>query len=169
MVTSLWQKQNIYFYPVIWAVSAVTATLLLVILLMLGWGLDMASVLFIVIFAILRVTLAFTFRNRFTNSMVRVLKFDYEELERDFRMVFKNKFIRFHRKSEEDAYSYDFPGHSLSMTVQPYWLTYDMNAPPATKLTLKTLTEKNKEFAEMLAVSIDEMVAQRAHNVEKNS
>jgi hypothetical protein len=115
----------------------------------------------------MRVSLAFILKNRFANSMVRILKFDYEELERDFRIVFKNKYIRFYRRSEEDAYRYEFPGHRLSMTVQPYWLFSDMNPQPATLVTLRLLNAKNKAFAEMLADSIDEMADQRANGRKK--
>ena len=50
------------------------------------------------------------------------------------------------------------------MIVQPYWLSSDMDQQPATKVTLRILTAKNEEFAEMLAKSIDEMANQRANN-----
>lgn len=166
MVSSRWQKQHIYFQPIVWAISAVLSLLLIILLLSLGYGIEMASVFFIVVFAITRISLAFILKNRFANSMVRILKFDYGEIERDFRTVFKNKYIRFYRKSEEDAYLYEFPGHSLNMTVQPYWLSLDMNQ-PATKVTLHILNANNKEFAEMLADSIDEMADQRVNDQEK--
>ncbi|MBK7897153.1 MAG: hypothetical protein IPJ90_20170 [Anaerolineaceae bacterium] len=161
MDASRWQKQHIHFQKIVWATSAVISVLLLILLWSLGFGLETASVTFILVFLVMRVSLAFILKNRYANTMVRVLKFDYEELERDFRTVFKNKFIRFYRKSEEDAYFYEFPGHNLSMTVQPYWLSNDMNVKPVTKVTLLILTAKNKPFAEMLADSIDEMVEQR--------
>jgi hypothetical protein len=163
MASSRWQKQHIHFQRIVWAVSAVIATLLIILMLLLGFGIEVAGVFFILVFAIMRVSLAFIFKNRYANSMVRVLKFNYEEIERDFRVVFKNKNIRFYRRSEEDTYRYEFPGHSLSMTVQPYWLSPD-NKQPVTKLTLYELTAKNEAFAEMLAESIDEMANQRANN-----
>lgn len=162
MAPSRWQKQHIYFQSIVWAISAVISFLLLILLLSLNLGIETAGVLFIAVFAITRVSLAFILKNRYANSMVRVLKFDYEEIERDFRIVFKNNHIRFYRKSEEDAYHYEFPGHSLSMTVQPHWLSFE-NKQPATKVTLRVLNAKNKAFAEMLAASIDEMADQRAN------
>ena len=115
----------------------------------------------------MRIALALIFKNRYANSMVRILKFDYEEIERDFRIVFKKNNIRFYRKSEEDVYCYEFPGRSLSMTVQPYWLSSDINLQPVTKVTLRVLNAKNKAFAEMLADSIDELADQRANGREK--
>ena len=163
MVSSRWQKQHIHFQRIVWAVSAVISILLIILLLSLGFGIEVAGVFFIVVFVIMRVSLAFIFKNRYANSMVRILKFDYEEIERDFRIVFKNKNIRFYRRSEEDAYRYEFPGHSLSMTVQPYWLSPDSEQ-PVTKVTLYELTAKNEAFAEMLADSIDEMADRRANN-----
>ncbi len=165
MGSSRWQKQNIYLREVVWGISAVISVLLFILLFSLGLGIETAGVLFIVVFIIMRVSLAFILKNRNPNSMVRILKFDYEEIERDFRIVFKNKNIRFYRKSEEDSYRYEFPGHSLSMTVQPYWLSSDSEQ-PATKLTLRLLNAKNEAFAEMLADSIDEMADQRANGRE---
>ena len=161
MVSSRWQKQHIHFRRIVWGVSAAISIVLIILLLSLGYRAEVAGIFFIFIFVITRVLLAFLFNNRYANSMVRILKFNYEELERDFRTVFKNKYIRFYRKTEEDAYCYEFPGHSLSMTVQPYWLPSDITPQAVTKVTLQILTAKNKEFAEMLADSIDEMVEQR--------
>ena len=69
------------------------------------------------------------------------------------------------QKSEEDAYCYEFPWHRLSMIVQPYWLSPDIEQ--ATKVTLRVLNAKNKEFAEMLAEAIDEMADQRENDQEK--
>ncbi|MBK8900659.1 MAG: hypothetical protein IPM53_05735 [Anaerolineaceae bacterium] len=164
MGASRWQKQHIHFRRIVWTISAAISLLLIILLLLLGYGIDMAGLYFIVIFFVTRVSLAFLLKNRYANSMVRVLKFDYEEIERDFRTIFKNKNIRFYRKSEEDAYRYEFPGHNLSMTVQPHWLSMDANlqsTPPATKVTLHVLNAKNIAFAEMLADSIEEMAGQR--------
>ena len=158
MVSSHWQKQHIHFQRIVWGVSAAISLLLIILLLVLGFGIEVAGVFFLLIFAIMRVSLAFIFKNHYANSMVRILKFDYEDyekIERDFRIMFKDKHIRFQRKSDEDSYRYEFPGRSLSMTVQPYWLSGDKK--PVTKVTLYELTEKNEVFAEMLAESIDEM------------
>ena len=160
MTPSRWQKQHIHFQSIVWAVSAVISILLIILLLLLGFEVEVASVFFIVVFAIMRISLAFIFKNRFANSMVRILNFNYEEIERDFRIVFKNKNIRFYRRSEEDAYRYEFPGHNLSMTAKPYWLSPD-GEKPVTKVTLHELTTKNEAFAEMLADSIDEMADRR--------
>ncbi|MCA9930038.1 MAG: hypothetical protein KC419_16255 [Anaerolineales bacterium] len=160
MVSSRWQKQHIHFQRIVWAVSAIISILLIILLLSLGFGIEVAGVFFILVFVIMRVLLAFIFKNRFANSMVRILKFDYEEIERDFRFVFKDKNISFKQKSEEDAYHYEFPWHRLSMTVQPYWLSPDKEQ-PAAKVTLHELTAKNEAFAEMLADAIDEMADRR--------
>lgn len=166
MGSSRWQKQHIHFWGTVWGISAVISILLIILLWSLGFGIKVAGVFFIVVFVILRISLAFLFKNRFANSMVRILKFHFEEIEHDFRLVFKEKNIRFYRNSEEDAYRYEFPGHSLSMIVQPYWLSMDMKQ-PVTKVTLYELTAKNEAFAEMLAESIDEMAYQRANGRKK--
>jgi hypothetical protein len=166
MVSSRWQKQNIHFQRNVWGFSAVLSLLLIIILLALGFGIEMAGVFFLIVFAVTRISLAFIFKNRYANSMVRILKFDYEELERDFRIVFKNNNIRFNRKLEEDAYHYEFPGHWLIMNVEPYWLSMD-NQQAATLVTFRVLTAKNEAFADMLAKAIDDMIDQRSNAREK--
>jgi len=165
MGSSHWQKQNTHLKKVVWLVSAVISILLLILLLSLGLGIEAAGALFVVAFFLLRVSLAFIYKNHFANSMVRILKFDYKEIERDFRIVFKNKYIRFYRKSTEDAYCYEFPGHNLSMIVRPYWLADYMQ--PATLVTLQELNAKNEAFAEMLAEAINEVIDQRVNSQEK--
>ncbi len=162
MVSTRWQKQHIHFQSIVWASSAIISILFMILLLLLGFRIEMAGIFFIVVFVITRLLLAFAFKNRYGNSMVRILKFDYEDIERDFRILFKDKNIRFYRKSKDDAYYYEFPGHSLSMTAQPYWLSGDKG--PVTKVTLYELTAQNEAFAEMLAESIDEMANQRVKN-----
>jgi len=166
MAASRWQKQHIHFQRIVWGISAVVSIFVIILLLLLGFRIEVAGVFFILVFAITRISLAFILNNRFANSMVRILKFDYEEIERDFRIVFKNKNISFKRISEEDVYRYEFPWHRLSMTVEPYWLSPDSEK-PATKVTLQILNAKNKAFAEMLAKSIDEMADQLANSQEK--
>lgn len=164
MVSSHWQKQHTDQMETIWVVSAAISFLLITLLLWLGYRIEVAGVFFILIFVIMRISLAFILKNRYANSMVRILKFDYEEIEWDFRMVFKDKHILFYRKIEEDTYRYEFPGHSLIMTVEPYWLSQE-NEQSVTKVTLFELTAKNEEFAALLAESIDEMANRRAENV----
>lgn len=167
MVSSRWQKQHIYFQQIIWGVSAIISLLVIILMVSLGFGIGVAGVFFILVFAILRVSLAYAFKNRYGNSMVRVLHVDYEKSERDFRLMFKDKHIRFFRKSEDEAYRYEFPGYRLTMTVQPHWLYKELTAPPVAKVTLHEVTAKNEAFAQKLANSIDEMVELRSNGREK--
>lgn len=167
MEASLWQKQHVHFRRNVWGASLAISMLLLILLLALGMGIAEAGGVIFVVFILLRVALAFLFNNRYANVMVRVLKFDYEEIERDFRMVFKNKSIRYYRKSEDDAYCYEFPGRNLSMTVQPHWLSFESHRQPVTKVTLRVVNAQNRAFAEMLAAAIDEMTVRRAAGGEE--
>lgn len=163
MISSHWQKQNMNIRNIVRVISLIISILLSIAFVMVGLlDITETSLLFLVLFMITEVAWAFALKNRYANSLVRVLKFDYEEIERDFRMVFKDKHIRFYRKLEEDAYRYEFPGYGLMMTVQPHWVIKDLNVPPVTKVTLHELTAKNKAFAKLLAESIDEMADQRA-------
>lgn len=166
MATSRWQKQHIHFRRNVWGASAVLSMLLLIILVALGVEIEVAGIFFIITLVISRIALALLFNNRFANVMVRILKFDYEEIERDFRLVFKNHNIRYYRTVEEDAYYYEFPGRQLTMTVQPYWLSVD-RPDSVTKVTLRLLNEKNKAFAGTLADAIDDMAARLAAGREE--
>lgn len=117
--------------------------------------------------SIVGLILAFVLIRRRANAMIRVLKFEYGEIEREFRLLFKNNNIQFNRKTEDDAFRYDFPGHNLSMAIQPYPLLNEVEDDnnwvlPATKITLGDLNAKNEAFAEQLAVLIDGMEKQRA-------
>lgn len=163
MSSTNWEKQHIYFQRIVWAISAITSTLLMIVLLLLRFGIEVASIAFFVTFFLMRVLLPFILKNRFANSMVRVLKFNYEEIERDFQIVFKKKHIQNYRKDEEESYRYEFPGRGMSMTVQPHWTSLEAGVgQQSTKITLYELTAKNEAFARMLAESIDEMANQRA-------
>lgn len=164
MKPSRWQKRHIHFERIVWGASGVVACLLILVMLALGYSLETAGIFFILIFVAMRLALAFLFKNRYGNSMVRILKFDHEEIERDFRIVFKNHHISYKRTSKDEGYCYEFPWHRLSMTVEPYWLSYERDK-PVTKVTLRVINEKNSAFADMLAQSIDEMANERAYNL----
>lgn len=159
MGISRWQKQNKYFWEWVWGLSAAMALLVVALLMALGYGVEVAGGGFLITFFALRIVLAFVFKNRFANVMVRVLKLNYEEIERDFRWIFKEKHVNFKQSTDEESYSYEFPWRKLNMTVQPHWVSPDKK--PVTRVTLHTLNAKNMEFAEMLAEAIDEMEQQR--------
>ena len=163
MVSSRWQKQNssrsnIAFWVLLLSIMAIGFPAALFRLE--GGTAVIASIMGLVAGFVL----AFALLKRQANSMVRVLKFNYKEIERFFRILFKDNHIHFHRKTEEDAYRYDFPGRNeLSMTIQPYMLLnlgfkdQDGSVLPATKITLSELSAENEAFAEKLAHLIDEM------------
>ncbi|MFK7805254.1 MAG: hypothetical protein AB8G95_26720 [Anaerolineae bacterium] len=160
MISAHWQKQHAHFGKIIWGVSLAISILVITLMLLLDFSIEVVGIFFILIFALLRISLAYIFKDRYGNTMVRVLKYDYEELERPFRMIFKDKNIRFYRNTEDDAYSYDFPGHSLTMTVQPHWVQLEQGAKPHAKVTLHELSAKNEKFADMLSKAIDEIANQ---------
>ena len=164
MASSRWQKQNKHIQNIIRIIALVISILLSILFLLLEL-LDIVylSLIFLTVFTITEVTWLFIIKNHFADSLVRVLKFDYEELDFDFRMLFKNNQIRFYRELKEDSYQYEFPGHSLFMTAQLHWISRDQLIPAATKITLHTVTAKNEAFAQTLADAIDEMAIERAN------
>lgn len=164
MVSSRWQKHDLFIRNVGLGVTFCAAILLALLASLQGEGQGVEMVGMAV--AVLGIWLSLAVGKRYAKSMIRVLKFDYEEIERDFRLLFKENNIRFSRKMEASIYRYDFFGHSLSMTVEPYGL---MNLGlgdgksmilPATQITLGKLDAKNQAFADKLANLIDEMANQ---------
>ncbi len=163
MVSSRWEKQNSSMFNIAFLI-------VLVSIMAIGFpaalfGLEgEAAVVASAIGLIVGFVVAFVLLKHQANSMVRVLKFNYKEIERFFRILFKDNNIQFNRKTEEDAYRYNFPGRNeLSMTIQPYFLLnlgykgQDESMLPATKITLGELSTENEVFAEKLADLIDEM------------
>ncbi len=162
MASSRWKKQNSFIRNTGFAISIVVSALL--VLLFVSLGFEKGGIISLLV-AILGFILTLILSNRKPKSMIRILSFDYEEIERDFRLLFKENYIRYIRKKEDDAYRYEFPGHSLSMTIQSYtvhnynyFVDRQLTKQPTTEVALGELNEKNKEFAEKLAESIDEMV-----------
>ncbi len=169
MVSSRWEKQNtarfnIAFWIVLVSIMAIGFPAALFGLT--GWSAVIASIIAL----ITGFVLAFILVRRQADSMIRVIKFAYQDIERDFRILFKVNNIQFNRKTEEDAFQYFFPGNTLSMTIQPYsLLNLGVKGQkelilPATKITLGELNAENEAFADKLAKLIDEMENQQARN-----
>jgi hypothetical protein len=171
MVSSRWDKQNtarfnIAFWTLLISIMIIGFPAWLFELK--GWPALVASIIGLAAGFVL----AFTLLKHQANSMIRVLKFSYKAIERDFRILFKDNNIHFNRKTEEDAYHYHFPGfRNLGMTIQRYDLlnlgvkNQNEMVLSATKITLADLDPENKVFAENLAGLIDEM----ASNLSKQS
>ena len=164
MASSRWQKQNTHIQNIVRIIAFVISILLSILFLSLKL-LDIVnlSLIFLTIFMITEVSWLFILKNHFADSLVRVLKFDYEELDWDFRMLFKNNQIRFYRELKDDSYRYEFPGHSLFMTVQRHWISRDQLIPAATKITLHKVIAKNEAFAQTLADTLDDMAKERVN------
>lgn len=132
-------------------------------------GLGRPGILIVGIIVVVGITVSIAIGNRYAKSMVRILKFDYKEIERDFRLLFKENHIQYHRKTEEEVYRYNLLGHRLSLTLEQYQIlntgvkgqkTWSL---PATQVTLSELNTKNQAFAERLADLIDEMADRLAN------
>lgn len=170
MVSTRWQKQNR---------SKLSTALLILFVSIFAIGypaslFNLDGIMAVVVSfvgALGGIALAFFLIKRNASSLVRVLRFDYEEIERDFRLLFKKNHIQYQRQEEDDGYRYDFPGHELSMTIRPYSLhnfnfNRQNNKQPATLVTLGKLNDKNEPFAGKLASLIDHMAKQQPDNWE---
>jgi len=166
MVSSRWQKQNIYFRNL-----GVTGTLTLsilggFILSYFGEG-KIGEILGGIILAV-GIGVTFILMNRNPNKMLRVLRVDVESAEWNLRKLLRDNSIRFLRRVDDDVYHYELPGYKLSMIVKPYiWHNLNVdsqrNLQPATLLMLGDLNEKNQIFAEKLADMIDELDTRLPH------
>jgi hypothetical protein len=97
--------------------------------------------------------------------MMRVLRTGPEEAAELIQKALKAKHIRFSRSPEEEAelMRYRFSGLSLILQLEPFPienlpLETFMKKNPATKLTLRELSAKNRKMAARIAAAIDEAV-----------
>jgi hypothetical protein len=147
MAPSSWQKQDFYIRNVGIGITLGIALFLAFLTSLLGLG--RLSVPIVGVVVLVGMTASVIIGSRYARAMVRILKFDCEEIERDFRLLFKDNFIQFHRRDEEEGYRYDLLGHGLTMTVEPYQIVSGgaEGRPtwfvPATRVTLSGLTTQN--------------------------
>ncbi len=163
MVSSRWQKHNTARYSLAFLILVVTVFAIGYPASLLGLE-GVPALIASAIGVIVGFVAAFALVKWRANAMVRVLKFDCQEIEREFRILFKDNNIQFNRKPAEDGYRYNFFGRNdLSMTIQSYSPfnrgveDKDGRVSSATKITLGDLNKKNEAFAEQLADLIDEM------------
>lgn len=166
MAPENWQKQDFYLRNVGSAITLGVALFLAFLTSLLGLG--RLSVPIVGVVLLVGMSASVIIGSRYGRTMVRILKFEPEEIERDFRLLFKDNFIQFHRREEEEGYRYDLLGHGLSMTIEPYEIasTGEEGRPtwflPGTRVTLSELNTRNQAFAEKLAGLIDEMAVRLA-------
>ena len=164
MVSSRWQKQDYRIGKVGLGITVGIATLLELAVSILRLG-SRSGLIALLVLAV-GVTVVGIINKRYAKPMVRILKFEYEEMLRYFRILFKENHIRFFPRREEFSFLYAFPGWELSMTVEHYSVQ-DMHMGKLqsfSKVTLNNINETNQTFADKLANLIDEMENQRASN-----
>ena len=165
MVTTQWQQQNFQTRNTGVTITVSVSILLTGLLLLVGMAWMSQWLGIVVVVAGLVATHRRMRKN--AETMTRVLRQDYEEIERDFRMIFKDHNIRYYRRMDEDAYAYEFPGRSLTMRVEPYvfhnlLLSRTGNPNPAACIHLRKVNSQNAQFAEFLAETIDARMAMHA-------
>lgn len=149
-----WAKQNTTIWYGGWIITTIICSMIQILLLSLG-GMGKLITIFVLIAGL---GLTAILRDRYANSMERVLLFDNKDVESAVRVVFKQKNIRFYRQTEEDSYIFKFSWPSLILTVKPdTFVDVHMNPQPATKVTLCNVNAKNQGLAEMLAKYLDEI------------
>lgn len=167
MVSSRWQKQNIYFRNL--GVKATLAFSILVGFVLSYFGEGKIGEIFGGIILVVGIGVTFVLMNRNPNKMLRVLRVDVESAEWNLRKLLKDNSIRFFRRVVDDGnYQYELPGYNLTMIVKPYFwhnLNFDpqRNMQPATLLMLGDLNGENQIYAEKLAGMIDELDTRLPH------
>lgn len=161
MHSSHWQKLNFHIREVGLSITVGLAILLALLTSMLR--LVERSELIAVLVLVVGSAISIIVSDRYAKSKVRTLKYEYEEIERDFRFLFKAKHIPFNRRREECGYRYDFPGHGLNMTIEHYEVpdVHLQIMQSFTQVKLNEIDDENQAMADRLAMAIDEMVNQR--------
>ncbi len=149
-----WAKQNTTIWYGGWLITAIIGSVTQILLLSLG----RIGLLINLLVLIAGLTLTAILRNRYANSMERILLSNYKEVQSAIGVVFKNKNIRFYRQSEDQLYIFKFSWPALILIIEPHiFLGVHMNPQPATKLTLKGLNGQNQEISQILIKYIDEI------------
>ncbi|MEM7116662.1 MAG: hypothetical protein AAF614_29780 [Chloroflexota bacterium] len=165
MVTSRWQKQNTSIFSIAFLILFVTIGFIGFPTRLFNLEGRMALIVSAII-AILGIGLAFLLVKWRPNAMVRILRFNHQTVEQNFRDLFANNSIEFQLKKNDGTYCYEFPRQSLKMSTQPYALhnfefDHKRTKQPATKVMLENLRADNQDFARRLADLIDNMAKQR--------
>ena len=108
-----WVKQNTTIWYGRWVITAIVCSVTRILLLSQGG----TGLLITILVLIAGLTLTGILRNRYANSMERILLFDYKEVESAVRVVFKDKNIRFSRNTEEELYIFKFSWFRGSLRV----------------------------------------------------
>ncbi len=171
MVSSKWQKQNSAWFNIGYSILFVSIVVMGFPAILLGLE-GTAAVAATIIGLLAGFGLAYYLVKRKTNTMVRVIKLNTQNIERDIRLLLKEHNIQFNRKQEEEAYHYHILTHDLKLTLQPYDLlnlnvTHRKNVMvPASKLTLGELDADNESYALKLADLIDGLAIELVDNMK---
>ena len=166
MISSRWQKQNTHFLYIGPAVIIGLYLMVGNLVRSLGFERNWVTLLITSLVSVVTIIVAYVLMKLRAKSMTRVLKLDNETTEFALRKLLKDKHIQFRRQKDGGETLFEFPGHSLTMTVESYFLhnfvfTAKKNPQPATLVSLKQLDATNQSFADTLALAIDEMATQQ--------
>ena len=166
MIFSRWQKRNEMVQEYIWIFAAIIA--FVVAMSFQSRGPEQMGAIAVGVYVVLRFLLGFVLNALFANVVVGVLKFDHQELDADFRLLFEHQSILYAHKAGKNDYRYEFPGYDLTMMVQPYRLpTSSRKQQTVTKVTFHELNGRNRAFVDKLTGAIDGMVKQLNNDTGK--
>lgn len=166
MFFSRWQKRNESVQNYVWILAAIIA--FAVTMRFQARGAEQMGAIAIVVYFVLRFLLGFALNAFLANSIVGLLKFDYQAIEQEFRLLFQRQSILFDYQAGKDAYRYLFPGHELTMTVEPHVLPVKSGKQKTVaKVTIQQLNDRNRAFADQLTAAIDEMAKQLKNDSDK--
>ena len=107
---------------------------------------------------IIGLTLTYILKNRYPDTMVRRLRYDFETAVKNVQKVLAEKNIRFYRQDEDEVVRFKVLG--LTMTLIPYEVEKLMHVEPNAKYTLVTLegvTTKNAGLTTMVTGALDKL------------
>ena len=107
---------------------------------------------------IIGLTLTYILKNRYPDTMVQRLRYDFEAAVKNVQKVLSEKNIRFYRQDEDEVVRFKVLG--LTMTLIPYEVEKLTHVEPNAKYTLVTLEEvttKNAGLTTMVTGALDKL------------
>ena len=153
MRSSRWQKRNkLILYSGLMITLTVTGFLRFL-------SLPNTQEIGLMIFAlIVGLTLTYSLKNRYPDTMVRRLRYDFESAVRSVQKLLSDKNIRFYRHDEDDAVRFKVLG--LIVILIPYdveKLTYVEPNAKFTLVTIEGLNKKNAGLAKMVTEALNKI------------
>ena len=154
-----WRKKNKRFDLLSWAIAFAVA---IAVGFALPQSAEQQSAIAILVCFATRNILAVVFNRLFVDSVIGSVRLDYNDIEWQFRKLFKDDAILFHKRTENNAHNFEFPDHKLRVSLHDRSTTRGEKRRPIAQIKFHQVTSQNRPFVDTLTNAIDEMADQPA-------